>query len=89
MRKTLGKSLILTTLLGAAAIGNAEVSKTSQPKSAEVTKQPPAIDPNAIGALKKMGAFLREQQNFSVRTKSETDLVLDPDRRSGPRPMGN
>jgi len=77
MRKTLSKSLMFATVLGAAAIVHAEVKDSSQPKAAAVTKQPPAIDPNAIGALKKMGAFLREQQNFSVRMKSETDLVLE------------
>ena len=78
MRKTFSYSLILTTLLATSAIATAEAPKsTSQPKAAEVTKKPPAIDPKAIDALKKMGGFLREQQNFSVRTKTETDMVLE------------
>lgn len=78
MRKTLSKSLILAILLAAAASGDAQAPMaSSRPKTAEATKKPPAIDPNAIAALKKMGAFLRDQRSFSVRTNSETDYVLD------------
>lgn len=36
----------------------------------------PAVEPEAIGALEKMGAFLREQQSFTVHTTMETDQVL-------------
>lgn len=78
MRKPLSKSLILTTLLAAAAISDAQAPmRSSRPEAAEATKKPPAIDPRAIAALKKMGAFLNEQQSFSVRTNTETDYVLD------------
>jgi hypothetical protein len=37
----------------------------------------PAVDPKAIDALKRMGAYLRERPAFTVRTTSETDYVLD------------
>ena len=36
----------------------------------------PAVDPDAIAALQKMGAFLREQQKFSVRATVTTDDLL-------------
>jgi len=39
--------------------------------------EPPQIEPDAIAALRKMGAFLREQQSFTVGTRSYTDYVLD------------
>jgi len=35
------------------------------------------IDPAAIAALEKMGAFLRGQQTIAVRVETETDEVLD------------
>ena len=36
----------------------------------------PAVDPDAIAALHKMGAFLRDQQKFSVRGNVTTDDLL-------------
>jgi len=36
----------------------------------------PAVDPDAITALHKMGAFLREQQKFAVRANVTTDDLL-------------
>jgi hypothetical protein len=36
----------------------------------------PAVDPDAIAALHRMGAFLREQQKFSVRANVATDDLL-------------
>lgn len=40
-------------------------------------KPPPAVEPRAIAALERMGAFLRDQQSFTVRMSTETDYVLD------------
>lgn len=78
MRKSLSKSLILTTLLASAAVGNAQAPvASSRPEATKATKKSPAVDPRAIAALKKMGAFLNDQQSFSVRTNTETDYVLD------------
>ncbi|HEY5926494.1 MAG TPA: DUF2092 domain-containing protein [Kofleriaceae bacterium] len=51
--------------------------KTAKNDTAKKSAKPPAIDPNALAALDKMGAYLRDQQSFTVRTKTETDYVLD------------
>jgi hypothetical protein len=48
----------------------------SRPLLAKSGSSKPAIDPEAIDALHKMGAFLREQQKFSVRTNMTTDDLL-------------
>src|SRR5262245_26733585 len=40
-------------------------------------QEDPAIDPTAIAALEKMGAFLRTQQTIAVRVDTETDEVLE------------
>jgi hypothetical protein len=37
----------------------------------------PAVEPAAVTALKDMGTFLREQKNFTVRTRSTTEQVLE------------
>lgn len=60
------KSIIITALLAAGAAS-----------SAPNATKPPAIDPEAMAALEKMGAFLRTQDHFTVRTVTETDYVLD------------
>jgi hypothetical protein len=44
--------------------------------AAQAKPAKPAIDPEAMEALKKMGAFLREQQKFSVRANMTTDDLL-------------
>ena len=46
----------------------------SRPAAAKSAK--PAIDPEAMQALHKMGAFLRDQQKFSVRAIMTTDDLL-------------
>jgi len=37
---------------------------------------PPAVDPDAVSALQKMGDFLRKQQMFSVQSRTTTDDVM-------------
>ena len=37
---------------------------------------PPAVDPDAVSALQKMGDFLRKQQMFSVQGRTTTDDVM-------------
>jgi len=44
---------------------------------AKTTSAKPAVDPDAIAALQRMGAFLREQQKFAVRAQVTTDDLLD------------
>jgi len=53
--------------LGAGSWSKAE----AKPTSAKV-----AVDPDAIAALQKMGAFLRDQQKFAVRASVTTDDLL-------------
>ncbi|MDX2086742.1 MAG: DUF2092 domain-containing protein [Kofleriaceae bacterium] len=38
-------------------------------------QKPPPIDQRAISALCRMGAFLMAQENFAIRTTTETDYV--------------
>ena len=54
-------------VLGAGAWSKAEAKPTSGK---------PAVDPDAIAALQRMGAFLRDQQKFSVRANVTTDDLL-------------
>jgi hypothetical protein len=70
-----GTSILIALLAGSAA----SVAEPAQPKPQPTAKaqKPPAIDPQAISALDKMGAFLRRQQSFSVRTSTQTDYVLE------------
>lgn len=44
---------------------------------ARADEEPPAKDPQAMKALDTMGAFLRDQKSFTVRTTTQTDYVLD------------
>jgi hypothetical protein len=44
--------------------------------AAQAQPAKPAIDPDAMAALHKMGAFLRDQQKFSVRSAMTTDDLL-------------
>jgi len=46
------------------------------PPSALAKSAKPAVDPEAMEALHQMGAFLREQQKFSVRATMTTDDLL-------------
>jgi hypothetical protein len=73
MRSVLCKSIIVA-VFAVAATGNAQ--STDKPKPTAKVKKP-AVDPEAIAALKRMGDFVRQQQSFTVRTRSETDFVLD------------
>ena len=46
------------------------------PASAKPGPGKPAVDPDAIAVLHKMGEFLRNQQHFSVQARMTTDDVL-------------
>ncbi len=77
IRTIIRASLVVATI---AATGDAQpVSTTAAPtqrKSAPAESAKPAIDPQAITALDKMGDFLRSQQSFTVHTTRETEYVL-------------
>jgi hypothetical protein len=61
------------TMIAAALILAMGSARPSQGKSAQAK---PAVDPEAISALHKMGEFLRNQQAFSVQARQTTDDVL-------------
>lgn len=85
MRTTATRSIITTVVLALTAAGEAKPSEVSPSTSSEKAtaakppkqEKPPAVDPKALDALKRMGAFLRDQEHFTVRTKSETDYILE------------
>jgi hypothetical protein len=70
-------SIIVTVGLAFATTAEAQPAASAADKAAKQPEKTPAIDPNALAALDKMGAFLREQQSFTVGTNTETDYVLD------------
>jgi len=63
----------LRTAVAAAVISALAAAPSSHAKSGPAK---PAIEPEAISALHKMGEFLRNQQNFSVQARSTTDDVI-------------
>lgn len=85
MRTTLGNSIIIAVLavLAVSAIGEAQPAqdagsdKVAGKAAGPRTPETPVIEPAAIEAIERMGAFLRDQQSFTVRTTAETDYVLD------------
>jgi hypothetical protein len=62
------KTILILAALSAAPVASAETCPT---------QAPPAVEPAAVDALQKMGAFLRNQKSFSIRTYTSTDYVLD------------
>jgi hypothetical protein len=69
--------LTSSLLLGAVlAVGTAHEAGAHHKTAHKQLSQP--IDPAAMAALQRMGAYLRNQQNFTVHTKMETDYVVDP-----------
>src|SRR3954447_8639932 len=45
--------------------------------AADTAQEPPAVDPAALSALDRMGAYLRTLTTFEVRSKTTLDDVLD------------
>lgn len=79
MRRTISNSLIIVALLAGVASSDTQAKGASRSKDSAVAaeKKPPAIDPKAIAALKRMSAFLQQQKSFAVHTNTQTDYVLD------------
>ena len=72
------KLIVLAAILVASA--NTRAQPTRDPASSErstAAVKPPAIDPDAIAALTRMAAFLRDQRSFTVHARRETDEVLE------------
>ena len=69
------RMLRMTAAAGAAAmISTLGVVPSAHGKSAMAPA--PAVDPDAVSALHKMGDFLRNQQMFSVQARMTTDDVM-------------
>jgi len=64
------RSITNSIILAAAAVASTASAKPIQEKA-------PLVDHDAIDALRKMSVFLSQQKNFTVRTETETDYVLD------------
>jgi hypothetical protein len=62
------------TLLRRATLGSVAISAPQRAVSADGTQS--AVDPGAIAALRRMGAFLREQQTMWVQGELTTDGFL-------------
>jgi hypothetical protein len=62
---------MVMTAVASVALGAGICPRPALAKSAK-----PAIDPDAMDALHKMGAFLRGQQKFTVRASQTTDDLL-------------
>jgi hypothetical protein len=50
---------------------------SARSQGASANAAAPTIDPEAVGALERMGAFLRSQKEFAVRAQTTTEEVLD------------
>ena len=64
--------LVAVTIAAGLALGAGPRSRAE----AKTASAKPAVDPDAISALHNMGAFLRDQQKFSVRANMTTDDLL-------------
>ena len=77
--RTVNKTFILSALAVAITSARPLISAADDTpqKRAAAVKRPPPRDERAIGALRTMGDFLREQKSFSVSTTTDTDYVTD------------
>ena len=69
--RSLNVRLVAALLAGAASVGASPAAR-----AANAPAQKPVIDPGAVAALQKMGAFLRAQQVMEVQSETTTDDVL-------------
>lgn len=79
-------AFVIAATLAAASTSDARPATDGAPatqpaKNGRVTEDKheaaSAIDPRAMEGVNRMGTFLRNQKNFSVRTTTQTDYVLD------------
>ena len=68
-------SFLVAVGLAFAATGDANPAKTA--KTEKTVEKPDPVEKDAMNALRDMGAFLRKQNSFSVRVRSQTDYVLN------------
>ena len=65
--------VLLVAFLAVSGIGHAQ---QQPPASAPQTPAEPAVAPEAIAALEKMGGFLRTLKTFTLRADTTLDEVL-------------
>lgn len=75
MRNGFRSTMVVVALLAAAGVGSAQQPQT--PGARTPGERAPAVDPEAIKALQKMGKFLQSLKAFEVRAENTTDQVLD------------
>jgi len=78
--------LLTAILLPALALFGCASSPADQPAASVASTTPvaspaPAVKPQPIDMLKRMGAYLRSLDRFTVRVEKTTDLILPTDQR--------
>jgi hypothetical protein len=77
LRTTQWVSLSVLGLLATGEGGAAPAQPPASEKSEPPAEAPPAVDPEAVAALERMGAFLREQKSLEIKGETLTDEVLE------------
>jgi hypothetical protein len=75
MRTRLGSRCLI--FIGTVLLVAGVCSAQQPPASAPETPKEPAVAPEALAALEKMGAFLRTLKTFTLHAESTIDEVLD------------
>ncbi len=70
------KSSVVALVVALAGVSGASEARTTKKQPTAAAVETPRVDPAALTALEKMGAFLRTQQKFSVHMVSATEHVL-------------
>lgn len=75
MRNGIRSTLLAVAVVLAAGVGDAQPQPA--PGAGTPAERAPAVDPEAIKALERMGKFLQSLKAFEVRAENTTDQVLD------------
>ena len=76
MRQTYVLQIAFAALIAATG-AVADAPPVPKPAPAKTADAKPAVDPEAVAALNKMGAYLRTLTNFEIKADTTTDAVLD------------
>ncbi|MCY1044867.1 DUF2092 domain-containing protein [Corallococcus sp. bb12-1] len=71
------KRLAVWGLCAGSVLGWGPPALAATAPAAKSSQTAPAVEPQAVAALERMGAFLRGQQTFEVTAKTTTDELLD------------
>lgn len=82
----LAAAFVFTTACASTSAQQPTAQQPAAPQAAQQQAAPPsaaapapAIDPEAMAALQRMGAYLRTLQSFEVQTNSTIDIVMEED----------